>query len=187
MSIDGFLEPFCKNYPSLRVLEYNHPVLDSSQSLLKTLEFNPQLIRFKLGVARLDNSLTNHIIHHLINLENLAIYDNASISQGSSLIYLNFSQHTKIKALDLTWSRLSICSINSILFNCPDLEELMLIFYRKFLIQNDIINLNLAKPTKIKKLRIICSNLSETSLDSILLSSPHLKELDIELNRTWKE
>jgi hypothetical protein len=186
-NINGFLEPFCKNYPSLKVFEYGNRMLESSQPLFKVLESNSQLISLKLELICCGNSLTNHINCHLKNLEELSLTDIISINQDTPCVYAIFSQFIKIKKLKLIWNRLSPCSLNSIIFYCPELDELSLSIYRNSLMQDSTTHISVTKPTKIKKLELISDSLSGISLDSILINSPNLIELDIKMPRDWKE
>ncbi|KXN66383.1 hypothetical protein CONCODRAFT_11798 [Conidiobolus coronatus NRRL 28638] len=102
-------------------------------------------------------------------------------------INFKFSQPTKIKKLKINLSRLSNISYNSILINCPDLEELNLNGYTfsdppaifKFL--------NISNFNNLKKLDIDCRILCEGTFDTLLSYLPCLNELKIVLNVGWKE
>jgi hypothetical protein len=92
---------------------------------------------------------------------------------------LKFSQPTKIKKLSLNRNRLNNYSLNSILLNCPHLEELVI--NRTTFIQPDSIKFRLSNPAKLKKLTIICDALSGNVLKTILLNYPNISEIDISL------
>ncbi|KXN65966.1 hypothetical protein CONCODRAFT_12299 [Conidiobolus coronatus NRRL 28638] len=53
ISYDGanFLDPFFKNYPSLKIFEYGHQKTDYSQSLIKVFKSNAQLKTLKLSFS----------------------------------------------------------------------------------------------------------------------------------------
>ncbi|KXN65807.1 hypothetical protein CONCODRAFT_12512 [Conidiobolus coronatus NRRL 28638] len=87
----------------------------------------------------------------------------------------------------LTWEGMGSYSLESMLMNCPDLEELSLIELAIFPNENSKLFIKLRGLTKIKKLEIRRSNLAESSFESIITNCPQLKELDITLSRDWKE
>ncbi|KXN66377.1 hypothetical protein CONCODRAFT_11791, partial [Conidiobolus coronatus NRRL 28638] len=162
-----FLEPFYKPYPSLLNFELNDNKLRTPQSLFAIFENNPQLISLKLFFGGWNSELLNHINSHLINLEELKLSENDA--KNIDLI-VKFSRPTKIKNLNLEWSRLSNCSLDSILLNCPHLEELALYGYNTLPRNNYFKSLNLSNPDKLKKLSIHCDYLSEGVFDSLLFN-----------------
>ncbi|KXN65127.1 hypothetical protein CONCODRAFT_13395 [Conidiobolus coronatus NRRL 28638] len=126
-SSHGFdsLEPFYKPYPSLVKFEYENQQVKSSQSLIKVFENNPQLISLKMPLGYMNNNLANLLSSYLTNLEELNLSEGNSYSYDQTDINLKFSQPTKIKKLNLSWRRLTESSVDSILLNCPHLEELL--------------------------------------------------------------
>jgi hypothetical protein len=77
--------------------------------------------------------------------------------------------------------------LNSILLNCPDLEELDLNPSTSYKEPNSVKSLKLSKSTRVKKLAIECDALGEGVFDSLLLKCTHLNELNITLPSKWKE
>jgi hypothetical protein len=142
-------------------------------------------------LERWSEELLNHISSHLINLEQLQIYENGYeygyYSGDNTDFIVKFSQPTKIKKLILDWGSLSSCSLNSILLNCPNLEELDLNRWPNRKEPNYVKFLNLSNPSKIKKLSIDCYALSEGVFNTLLLKCSHLNELSINLPVKWKE
>ncbi|KXN64989.1 hypothetical protein CONCODRAFT_13586 [Conidiobolus coronatus NRRL 28638] len=117
-------------------------------------------------------------------LEQLKLYGNGG---DDTEVYLKFSQPTKIKKLNLNFFRFINCSIDSILLNCPHLEEfdLQLFTYNK---QPDSVKfLNLSKSYRLKKLTVNYNALSEGLFDSILSNCPNINDLSIILTYEWKE
>lgn len=180
------LEPFLKNYPSLKTFEYDNLMLKNPQNIINIFESNPQLLTLKLTIDCWSNLVANAINLYLVNLEEFGFIEPLMYHVDHLPIFFKFSQHTKIKILNLTWDRLSECSLNSILLNCPYLEDLNLLHFSVDQVENPIISLKLPK-SKIKKLAISCRNLSESSLDSILFNCPLLEDLDIQLSFVWKD
>jgi hypothetical protein len=184
-----FLEPFCKSYPSLKRFEYYNQFLqlDIHVSLYSIIESNPQLSALKLELHCLDKKIANHINKYSINLEEFNLTEYSCNLNDNFIAYSPFLQPTKIKKMCLTWNKMGSYSLESMLMNCPDLEELSLIEQGALLNENSKFIINLCKLTKIKKLKIECSNLTESSLESIISNCPQLKDLDIRLPRAWKE
>jgi hypothetical protein len=183
----GFLDPFYKNYPSLKSFSYSNQTLDNPQSLYNVVQFNPQLTTLNIQLKCIDSALINHINSYLTNLKDLDLYDLVVYNQTRSDITAKFSHPTKIKKLKVTWDKLSQCSVNSILSNCPHLEDLSLIQCRSYLSSDSIISLNIIDHSKILKLAISVDSLDKSLLDSILLNCINLSELDIQLPIYWKE
>ncbi|KXN65819.1 RNI-like protein [Conidiobolus coronatus NRRL 28638] len=183
-----YLEPFYKHYPSLLNFKFEDYELDNPQSLYKIFESNPQLISLKLYLRCMSGELVNYICNTLINLEEIGLSKNESIHTDhiDHIDFAKFSQPTKIRKLYISWGRLSNCSLNSILLNCPHLEELELnqITYMQ---PDSVKSISFSNPSKLKKLAINCGDLSEGVFDSVLLSCPHIKELNIILPLKWKE
>ncbi|KXN70408.1 hypothetical protein CONCODRAFT_7033 [Conidiobolus coronatus NRRL 28638] len=183
----GFLDPFYKNYPSLKSFKYSSQTLDNPQSLYDVVQFNPQLIALNLQLKCTDSTLISHINSYLVNLEDFNLYDSVVYNQTRSDITAKFSHPTKIKKLKVTWDKLSQCSVNSILSNCPHLEDLSLIQSRSYLSTDSIISLNIVNYSKILKLAVSVDSLNKSSFDFILLNCVNLRELHIQLPTAWKE
>jgi hypothetical protein len=149
LSSQILLEPFYKPYPSLLNFEFNINDQQTPQSLYAVFENNPQLICLELSLRSWSTELVNHISTYLINLEDIRLSENGSSDEE---FFAKFSQPTKIKKLNLEWSRLSNCSLNSILINCPYLEELILNKFNTYQRPNYISFINFSNPTKLKKL-----------------------------------
>jgi hypothetical protein len=175
-SDNNYLESFYKHYPTLLNFKFNNIELESSQLLFRIFDTNPQLINLKLRLKHLGSEMVKYISNYLTNLEELSLseYNNSYIETN-----LNFSQPTKIKKLSLDRIRLNNCSLNSILLNCPLLEELGI--YNTIFIQPDSIKFRLSNPAKLKKLAIHCDALSGGVFNSILLNYPNISELIIDL------
>ncbi|KXN67429.1 hypothetical protein CONCODRAFT_10510 [Conidiobolus coronatus NRRL 28638] len=184
---NGFLEPFYKPYPSLVNFEYHNYNQHSNQLLIKILENNHQLNSLKLLLNCWNNELSSYISSYLNNLEELDIIDYSSYYQDNTDLNLKFSQPTKIKKLSLVWGRLSNCSLDSILLNCPDLEELTLNRDTNYIQPNSDILINLSKSAKVKKLKINCESLNVAVLSTLLLICPRLNELVVNLPTQWRE
>jgi hypothetical protein len=184
----GFLEHFCKGYPSLKTFEYinENDDYEISRQLLDTIQFNSQLTKLTLVLKWMDTELARHICRYLVNLEILNLFEYRRLDPPHSPLYLKFSQPINIKKLKLVWDKLTPCSIESIILNCPNLEDLELSFYRSYR-KADPLLLNLSKSTKINKLKIKCDHLNESALDSILLNCPRLRELEVQIPKSWKE
>jgi hypothetical protein len=182
-----FLEPLFKNYPTLKTLEFKHIELNQYQTLIKIFECNPQLTSLFLEPSGFNSSFLSDINHHLTNLEEFSLIERIYNNRDSSPIISKFLQPTKIKKLKLDFDRLSECSINSILLNCPDLEELSLSNYISHLTLDSVLSISVCNSVKLRKLYINCNSYTESSYSSILLKCSHLKELDIMLPRKWKE
>jgi hypothetical protein len=183
---DDFLEPFYKHYPSLVKFEYGNQLLESSQSLINIFEQNHQLNSLKLNLNCLNSELTRIISSHLINMEELNLCEFSYSNNGYEDIFLKFSQPTKIKKLKLEWLRMSNCSLDSILLNCPQLEELDLNRFNSYQRLNSEIYINIFKSANIKKLTINCQNLSVNIFNTILSNCFHLNELVVILPIKWK-
>ncbi|KXN68329.1 hypothetical protein CONCODRAFT_9443 [Conidiobolus coronatus NRRL 28638] len=121
------------------------------------------------------------ISKYLTNLKDFEFYN--PIYTGPSYIY-HFTQPIKIKKLKLASSLDSSTWLSSLLKNCPELEEFNYSPPSGFIDSN--LALTFDKPAKIKKLTIDCQDLNRSTLDSILLNCPHLKELDIIFPNEWK-
>ncbi|KXN64928.1 RNI-like protein [Conidiobolus coronatus NRRL 28638] len=183
----AILDPFFKSYPSLKIFEYSNQHLDYSQSLIKIFESNSQLRTLKLSFSGCNDVLMSNLSRHLTNLEEFNFNELNSYNESQASIISKFTHLTKIKKLNLNWRKLSQCSINSILLNCPYLEELYLKYSPSY--QNNVsdISINPSKLANIKKLNLRYGNLSTNSYDSIITKCAQVKELDIELPREWKE
>ncbi|KXN64927.1 RNI-like protein, partial [Conidiobolus coronatus NRRL 28638] len=182
-----FLDPFLKNYPTLKSFEFNNAQLDDTQSLIKVFQFNPQLTCLKSGPSNFNNNLISNINHHLTNLEEFSFKEIYVHNRDASTVVSKFSQFTNIKKLSLSNDKLSECTINSILLNCPDLEELNL--RSESIYRASISNISFKFPTtiKLKKLTINCDYYTKSSFDTILPMFSHLKELNIKLPIEWKD
>jgi hypothetical protein len=181
-----FLDPFHKEYPSLLNFEYKNWYLQTSQPLVKTFKSNPQLINLKLSLGGWNDELVNHISNYLINLEQLELSEN-SYHEIKRDILVKFSQPTKIKKLSLHLNSLTNCSLNSILTNCPHLEELNLNPFKNINNPNWVKFLNFSNPSKLKKLAINGEELDKGVFKSLILNCPHISELKIRLDSEWKE
>ncbi|KXN65619.1 hypothetical protein CONCODRAFT_12723 [Conidiobolus coronatus NRRL 28638] len=182
-----FLEPFYKPYPSLLNFELDSDQPQTPLSLFTILEQNPQLASLKLSLEHWSSELVSHISTSLINLEELKLSRNEDCVTEDSEFFVKFSQPTKIKKLNLDWARLSNCSLNSILINCPHLEELDLnpcTYYKQ---PNSVEFLNLSNSPKLRKLAIDCDALGDGIFASVLLNSRNLNELSISLPSEWKK
>jgi hypothetical protein len=184
---NALLEAFYEPYPSLLNFEYQNTELRNPDSLIKVFEQNSQITILKLKLNYWNSELTSFISSRLTNLEDLSFNDCGYHHQEYREIFLKFSQPTKIKKLNLEWTALSNCSLDSILLNCPQLEELKLNRFSSYQRPNTEVFINLSKSVKLKKLDINCENLSATVLQSILLRCCHINELAISLPVEWKE
>jgi hypothetical protein len=182
-----FLKPLYKQYPSLLSFEYDNWSLQTSQPLFKIFESNPQLISIKLSMQGWSGELVSYISSYLVNLEQLKIYENRYCNRDNTDLIVKFSQLTKIKKLNLNWHGKSSYCLNSILLNCPDLEELDLNPCTKYKEHDSVNFLNLSNFSKLNKLSIDCDVLGEGVFNTILLKCTHLKELTITLPVKWKE
>jgi hypothetical protein len=180
---DNCLEPFSKYYPSLLSIEYCDYETEIHQSLLTALENNPQLTSLKLSLKSWSSEILDYINSNLINLEELKLHDYGNNDIDFIPI---FCRPTKIKKLDLEWTRLSNLSLNSILINCPQLEELILNQLHIATEVNYVKTFNLINPIKLKKLSIGRDAPIENEFESYLLNFPHLNELSITLLRDWE-
>ncbi|KXN65702.1 hypothetical protein CONCODRAFT_138573 [Conidiobolus coronatus NRRL 28638] len=183
----NLLNPFKKNYPSLKKFEYRDEQLEDPQLIINILELNTQLVTLNIELCCWNNALMTTICRHLTILEEfklveLSIYTQSRIDKTSK-----FSHSTKIKKLNLCWDMLSPSSLESILLNCPQLEELKIESLRNHLSQEYFTTFNISRPTKIKKLEFGRINLSVSSLNSIFLNCPQLNDLNIRLPVDWKE
>jgi hypothetical protein len=176
-----FLDPFYKNYPTLKMFEFSNGHLKSSQSLCSVFECNPQLLRLKLELSCWNSTLGDFINRHLNNLEDFALIDKSYFNYDISTIDFSFTQSTKIKILSISWAKLAPSSVESILLNCPDLEVLTLKHYNSPLSNSLNLSLNLFKSIKIKNLSIDCNIIYKSSFESLLLKCPHIEILDIQL------
>ncbi|KXN66860.1 hypothetical protein CONCODRAFT_11208 [Conidiobolus coronatus NRRL 28638] len=183
----SFIDPFFKRYSTLKTFEYNCGQLDQSQSLIKVFKSNPQLETLKLWLSCCNDELMTSISRHLVNLEEFYFIELYAYRRDKTSIISKFSQPTKIKKLNLAWDRLSICSLNSILLNCPYLEELCLDNFSKLQDLDSDISICLSKSSNIKKLNLKYGNLNVSLLNSVLMNCRRLKVLDIQLPREWKE
>ncbi|KXN65971.1 hypothetical protein CONCODRAFT_12304 [Conidiobolus coronatus NRRL 28638] len=122
----GFLEPFNKSYPSLKLLEFDSHRLESDQILLKVIENNNGLNSIKFKLPYISDSILDNINTHLTSLEELSLstYSDHSVDISESLF--KFNQPTSIKKLILRWEYLSSTSLDSILLNCPCLKDIEL-------------------------------------------------------------
>jgi hypothetical protein len=184
---EKFLDPFLKSYPTLKSFEYDFHQHDHTQSLIKIFKSNSQLSSLKLELTLLNNNLISDINRYLTNLEEFRFMVCRHFSRDKSPISSKFSQPTKIKKLSLNGERLAESSLNSILLNCPHLEELSLCHFINFQSPGSTMSIRLPKSASIKKLDIICDNYTESSLNSVLAKCHHLKELEIVLPYEWKE
>jgi hypothetical protein len=181
-----FFEPFYKPYPSLVNFEYTNQQLQSPQHLIKIFEQNPQIATFKLSLQYWNTEYVNCICRYLINLEDLDFIQYGFDNNDYPGFNFKFSQPTKIKKLNLERIRLSNFSLNSILENCSDLEELNLrpyVYYKQY---NYISYINPYIYTKIKKLSISYDELTESVFSTLLSSCPYLNEITITLPYEWR-
>jgi hypothetical protein len=186
-SSQDLLEGFHKHCPSLLNFEFYGQGPELPQSLFTIFENNTQLISLKLSLECWNSELVSHINSCLTNLEELSIYDCVAYFQTYTNFSAKFSQSTKIKKLNLELRRLTGCSLNSILQNCPGLEELNLIPPMHYNKTNHEYFFNLSNPTKLKKLFIECRNLGDRAIDNLLSQCVNLNELNIILSYKWKE
>ncbi|KXN65622.1 hypothetical protein CONCODRAFT_12726 [Conidiobolus coronatus NRRL 28638] len=182
---NNFIEPFYKHYPSLLNFEFNYIWLESSQPLFAIFENNTQLVSLKLTLKCLSSELLSKISSNLIELEELKLSKNPYYSREDTEFFAKFSQPTKIKNLKLDCGRLSNCSLNSILLNCPQLEELDLNRITNMQ-RNSVKFISFSNPLKLKKLAIDCDDLSEGVFESILLNCKNINELKIVLPCKWE-
>jgi hypothetical protein len=178
---EKYLEPFYKPYPNLLKFEYTNFSHQSPQPLMRIFEQNHQLNSLKLSLNCWNNGLISCISSQLSNLEEFDMCSYPNRYDDFTELNSGFSQNTKIKKLNLSWFRLSNTSIDSILLNCPHLEELTLNRGRKYHQPDSKVILNICKFNKIKKLNINCENLNVAVLGNLLLSCPHLSELVVNL------
>jgi hypothetical protein len=176
-SDNNYLGSFYKHYHSLLNFEFNDTGLENPKLLFVIFENNPQLISLKLTLEYISSEMVNHISKYLTNLEMLSLNEYNDYNHSYTAANLKFSQPAKIKKLSLKRIRLNSCSLNSILPNCPDLEELYISAVT--FMQPDSIKLRLSNQLKLKKLSIHCDDLSVGVLDSILLNYHNIAELDI--------
>ncbi|KXN68331.1 hypothetical protein CONCODRAFT_79786 [Conidiobolus coronatus NRRL 28638] len=176
----NYLTPFYKSYPSLKEFSYNNNNSESHQSLARIFESNPQIIGLKLEPNSL-RFLMEPISKNLINLQDFEVYYNYYFDIDFEFY---FTQPIKIKKLKVASTLDNSVSWNSILKNCPDLEEFN--YSPHYCIQDRVLSFTVDKLTKIKKLTIDCQDLIESTFESILLNCPLLKELDITFLKEWK-
>ncbi|KXN68330.1 hypothetical protein CONCODRAFT_9444 [Conidiobolus coronatus NRRL 28638] len=176
----SFLNPFHECYPSFKEFSYSSGNSENYQSLAKIIESNPQITSLKLESNSL-GSLMVPISKYLINLKDFEFFNPIYNDPGFEH---SFTLPIKIKKLKVESILENSKWLSSLLKNCPELEEFI------YTPPSGFINLNLSltvdKPTKIKKLRIDCQDLNKSTLDSILLNCPLLKELDIIFPNEWK-
>jgi hypothetical protein len=180
-----FITPFYKHYPSLQYLTYSNQNLKSPEYFIKIFESNPQLLNLKLWIECSNDELSNSICKNLTKLEKFEMVSYTPFVLDDQEPHIKFCQPTNIRKLALTCANLSSDSFNSILQNCPVLEEFIL-GIRSYVYIDYLFSLNLEKNINIKKLKITYPSLTESSLDSILLNCPRLEELDISFPRKWK-
>jgi hypothetical protein len=185
--INDYLDPFLKNYTSLKSLEYKSILLDIPEQLSQMAESNPQILDLKIWLMVWNNELSSTISRSLVNLRNFALFDSSGFMPNQHPMFFKFFSATNIRKLDLNWANLSTCSLNSILLNCPNLEELILIKNNILTSENTPLSLSVPNGTSLKRLSIFCTTLSVFSLDSILSNCPDLTELDIQLPKIWQE
>ncbi|KXN66887.1 hypothetical protein CONCODRAFT_11175 [Conidiobolus coronatus NRRL 28638] len=106
----NFLKPFLKNYPSLKVFEYENQKLGNLLDIINIFESNPQLLALKLE----------------INLWNkyLSLIYSSAYQVEDPVIYLKLRKSTNIKKLAISCRNLNERSLDSILQNCPQLKDL---------------------------------------------------------------
>jgi hypothetical protein len=182
-----FLEPFYKPYPSLISFEYTNQQLESPQYLIKIFEQNPQIVKLKLSLRYWRSQDIDNRDNYLINLEEIDLIQYGFDNNDYPGFNFKFSQPTKIKKFKLQQIKLSNFSLNSILVNCSELEELDLRPYVRCKQVNSISFINPYIFTKIKKIIINCSDLSEGAFGSLLFSCPFLNELTITMPYRWNE
>ncbi|KXN65815.1 hypothetical protein CONCODRAFT_12490 [Conidiobolus coronatus NRRL 28638] len=183
----GYLKPFYRHYPSLLSFEFKDNNLQTTQSLFAIFENNPQLINLKLSFEYWNSEYLNCINSYLTNLEELNLKECSLINHDIPEIDFKLSKPTKIKKLKLDQARLSNCSLNSILLNCPHLEELDLNPYTSYKRPNSVKFINLSNTANLKKLAIDCSALGESVIETLLSNCPRLNELKITLPYEWKK
>jgi hypothetical protein len=186
-STNEFLDPLYKPYPSLAKFEYNNQKLQSPQVLTKIFEHNPQITTFKLSLRYWDSEYINCISSCFINLEELILAQYLFCISDNLDINLKLSQPTKIKKLEIQSIKLSNSSLNSILINCPHLEDLVLTPYIGYDENKSISFIDHYISTKIKTLSIDCNYLSEGDFRTLLLNSPQINVLNVTLPCGWKE
>jgi hypothetical protein len=182
----GVLEPFYKHYPSLLNFELTYGEVENTRLLINIFEKNYQLTNLKLTLKCWDSELTSSIASYLRNLEEFSLTEFIN-HQNYTDPFLKFSQPTKIKKLNLVWRRVRNCSLDSILSNCPQLEDLTFNVINDYILTDFELNTNLSKPCMIEKLSIIVENAGIAEFESLLLNCPHLKELIVNLPSDWKE
>jgi hypothetical protein len=182
---DSFITPFCKHYPSLQAFSYNNDSLKSSECFLKIFENCPQLLKLKLWIEYSSDELFSSICKNLTKLEKFELNNYKKLLLDDLGPQIKFSHTTNIRKLILCCEKLSSYSLNSILQNCPELEEFTLEIRNNYQIDY-FFTLDLKISTKIKKLKIIYPNLTKSSLNSILLNCPYLEDLDITFSKEWK-
>jgi hypothetical protein len=182
-----YLKPFYIHYPSLLNFSYSDCQLETPKLFFTIFENNPQLINLELSLENWNNEYINCINYYLANLEELNLKECNLLNHYCPKVNFKLSQPTKIKKLKLEQIRLSNCSLNSILHNCPHLEELDLNPYIHYKQPNSVKFPNLSNPAKLKKISIDCGALAEGVIDTLLSNSPCLNELNIILPYEWKE
>ncbi|KXN67427.1 hypothetical protein CONCODRAFT_10508 [Conidiobolus coronatus NRRL 28638] len=170
-------EPFYKPYPSLLKFDYANANLQSPETLIRIFEQNFQLTSLKLTLKCWNNELTSYISKNLNSLEEFNLTDFSGYYQDHTDLNLKFSQPTKIKKLSLVWGRLSNFSLDSILENCPHLEELTLNRNNIYRQPDPDLLINISKLIQVKKLNVNCEHLSVTAFNHLLLSCSQLNEL----------
>ncbi|KXN65800.1 hypothetical protein CONCODRAFT_12505 [Conidiobolus coronatus NRRL 28638] len=118
------LEPFQKNYPSLKKFEYNNSILKNDEGLLNLIKHNPQLRSLHLDLECLNEKFGYYISQYLVNLEELHLRKFRHFNQENPPLILKLRRPTIIKKLKLNCEDLSESSLNSILTNCPQLRDL---------------------------------------------------------------
>ncbi|KXN67279.1 hypothetical protein CONCODRAFT_10686, partial [Conidiobolus coronatus NRRL 28638] len=179
-----FLEPLYKNNASLLSFEYYGVGFENLDPLYKLIEFNSQLVNLKLYLYSFTDKLYTQIAGYLTNLEEIFLSLNTSFIIPSNMV--KSSAFEKVKIFKLISIDLNYTSVKSILENCPKLEELELKGIYKSLESDLPKSLNLARPTKIKKLEINIDNIDQSLFDIILSNSPSLNELEVRLHNGWQ-
>ncbi|KXN65970.1 hypothetical protein CONCODRAFT_12303 [Conidiobolus coronatus NRRL 28638] len=182
-----FLDPFRKNYPSLKVFKYLNifGTIDIHCSLLSIFEFNSQLHTVYFALNDLSVILMRHINQYLTNLEEFYL-DYSSSIVNLPIVTFELSHTTKIKRLILNMDNISTLSLNSLLLNSPCLNEISL---RKFSDREigSFTSLNTTNLANVIELTLVCDHLSVSAFKHILLSCPQLKVLKVQIPREWKQ
>lgn len=170
---------FCRHFPKLEVVEFDHIDLLTVRKFQEFLYNNHQLKNIKLNFCKnLTSSIAKDLAMHASNLEHLTFHfwsdDDCQSNFDANIVHL--SQLPKLKSLSIRWDKFSTAAlINSLGDNKVPIEQLEI--EKK---ASDFIE-SLPKMKWIKKLTLV--NSSDDMLINIANSLPMLHEIVIKRGR----